>query len=99
MARIISGEEQAVFTWACVNLLRDSLIPSFLLQNATNSSYVSSAFQRYPTGKITSKLDDDYVGIVDLDAVSTQIAFVVPRQVSDATFACFVSYTDIDVFH
>jgi hypothetical protein len=66
MARIISGEEQAAYTWAAVNLLRNALISVSDMYNSTQVVVTSG---------------EPLVGIVDLTPTSTQIAFWVPAQV------------------
>ena len=67
LARIISGEEEAVFSWAAVNFLFGTLLPS-----SSGSPYVSN-------GAING-FNGTY-GTVDLGGASTQIAFFVPSQV------------------
>ncbi len=64
MARVISGEEEAVFSWACMNFLFGNLIPeSEGLGSVTGSSNMSQSF-----------------GTLDLGGSSTQIAFYLPSE-------------------
>lgn len=70
MVRVISGEEQAAYMWASVNLLRGSLIPAASF-NATSNNIPLPLLIR----------DVRSVGIIDLTTDSTEIAFATSREV------------------
>ena len=64
MARVISGEEEAVFSWACMNFLFGNLIPeSEGLGSATGGGNLTTSY-----------------GTIDLGGSSTQIAFYLPSE-------------------
>jgi Golgi nucleoside diphosphatase len=65
MARIISGEEEAVFSWACMNFLYGHLIPE------------SQGMGQVITGGNSSSVS---YGTIDLGGSSTQIAFYLPSE-------------------
>jgi Golgi nucleoside diphosphatase len=64
-ARVISGEEEAVYAWTGANYLMGSLLPPLEEQYSLSDS-VHSGVQTY--------------GVLDLGGASTQIAFYVPNQ-------------------
>jgi Golgi nucleoside diphosphatase len=84
MARIISGEEEAVFSWACVNYLFGTLLPAADLK--TNNGNVKSGSKSKPIfGPVVPS--NGTFGTVDLGGASTQIAFFVESQdISEGLF-------------
>jgi Golgi nucleoside diphosphatase len=87
MARVISGEEEAIFSWACVNYLFGTLLPPNGGTYTPNSgTTVSSRINGNNVYGPVIPLNQTF-GTVDLGGASTQIAFFVESQdISEGLF-------------
>ena len=85
-ARMLSGEEQAVFAWTAANYLHDRLLPDMTAAAASPSSPESSSESSASHGAI---VDPERItfGTLDLGATSSQLAFYAPSQdISEGLF-------------
>ena len=66
MARVISGEEEAVFSWACINFLKGNLIPASTGIGAVTQTHVNASFGTLDLGGSSTQIafflpNEDYM--------------------------------------
>lgn len=77
-ARVLSGEEEAVFAWTAANYLHDRLLPDMTEVQASSASSLD--------GDMVTPKRSTY-GTLDLGAASSQLAFFAPDQdISEGMF-------------